>query len=103
MSRLAVVVMLLLAGCAAPQAADCKVRAAVCVGLAFASLHADASPEPPAPKKCCGECGKNGLPPGKVLSGDKLKIVACGPTTCGCPADCPCKQPRAACANGVCR
>jgi hypothetical protein len=95
----------LVVGCAhrPPQQADSRAKAAACVGLAFASLGGKPAPPPPA-AKCCGQCGKNGLERGKVLSGDRLKIVPCGPTTCGCPADCACKKPNPTqCANGVCR
>lgn len=47
------------------------------------------------PQKCCGQCGKNGLPPGKMLSGDKQKVVPCP-----CPDTCECKTK--SCPNGKC-
>lgn len=93
----------LLAGCVAAAAPDCKPIASACVGLAFATLSTGTTPPAPTPlAKCCGTCGKNGLPAGKVLSGDKLRIVPCGPTTCGCPDNCACKK-SATCATGTCR
>lgn len=44
------------------------------------------APEPPA-AECCLQCGKNGLPKGKVLSGDGQAVVPCP-----CPDSCECKQ-----------
>jgi hypothetical protein len=43
--------------------------------------------KPPEPAKCCNQCGKNGLPRGKMLSGDKQKVVPCP-----CPDTCECKK-----------
>ena len=40
-----------------------------------------------APQECCRKCGKDGLPSGKVLSGDRQEIV-----NCPCPDSCECKQ-----------
>lgn len=87
MIRLALVVVVV-AGCSGvPQPGTPRCRreqAAACVGLAFATLANDApAPAPPA-ATCCGECGRNGLPHGKVRSGDGLAIV-----NCDCPPDCP--------------
>ena len=48
--------------------------------------------KPPEPGVCCEQCGKNGLPKGKVLSGDKQQVV-----DCLCPKTCKCK-----CQNGKC-
>jgi hypothetical protein len=81
-------VALVAAGCSGispPETMCChREQAAACVGLAFATLAKNApAPQPPA-SKCCGECGKNGLPHGKVRSGDGLAIV-----NCDCPPDCP--------------
>ena len=97
--------IILLAGCAAQATphGDPRATGCACVGLAFAVVAAESpAPPTPAPRKCCGTCGKNGLPRGKVLSGDKLSIVPCGPTTCGCPDDCECKK-TATCTTGTCR
>ena len=47
-----------------------------------------------APQKCCGQCGKNGLPKGKMLSGDRQSVVPCP-----CPDTCECKS----CVNGACK
>lgn len=100
----AAVVLALLSGCAAQATRPVETRATACacVGLAMAVVGAEAPAPPPAPRRCCGTCGKNGLPKGKVLSGDRLKIVPCGPTTCGCPDDCECKR-AATCTTGTCR
>jgi hypothetical protein len=43
--------------------------------------------KPPEPVTCCKQCGKNGLPRGKMLSGDKQKVVPCP-----CPDTCECKK-----------
>lgn len=51
---------------------------------------------PDEPQKCCGQCGKNGLPPGKMLSGDRLSVVPCP-----CPDTCKCKAK--SCVSGTCR
>lgn len=99
--------LLLVAGCSGDPRSRVMVGPA-CVGLAFASLVPAEAPAEPA--KCCGACGKNGLPRGKIRSGDGVAII-----DCGCPATCECKQqaapaaapaaPRAAapCINGACR
>lgn len=60
-------------------------------------VEALASIEPEVlPQKCCGQCGKNGLPPGKMLSGDKQRVVPCP-----CPDTCECKSK--SCLNGRCK
>jgi hypothetical protein len=43
--------------------------------------------DPETPAECCKSCGKNGLPPGKVLSGDGQQVV-----NCPCPDSCECKR-----------
>jgi hypothetical protein len=48
------------------------------------------------PQKCCKQCGKNGLPRGKMLSGDRQSVVACP-----CPDTCECKT--SSCVNGACK
>jgi hypothetical protein len=74
-------------------AAECLCEAAY---RAFRAEHLAATDPEVAPQKCCGECGKNGLPRGKVLSGDKQKVVPCP-----CPDTCQCKS--ATCVGGSCR
>lgn len=37
--------------------------------------------------ECCRGCGKNGLPKGKVMSGDGITVVPCP-----CPDSCECKR-----------
>jgi len=48
------------------------------------------------PQKCCNQCGKNGLPRGKMLSGDRQSVVPCP-----CPDTCECKT--SSCVNGACK
>lgn len=73
-------------------AAECFAQAAYDAYRAetLASLESEVQPQ-----KCCGQCGKNGLPPGKMLSGDKQKVVPCP-----CPDTCECKSK--SCPNGKC-
>ena len=55
------------------------------------------APQKEPEQVCCKQCGKNGLPRGKVLSGDKLKIVPCP-----CPNTCECKA-ASTCTTGTCK
>lgn len=92
---LAAIGMILCLGCAEKRhdpvhmdiQCECFSRAA----YEILRLNTLAEPEP-EPAKCCGTCGKNGLPKGKVLSGDKQKIVPCP-----CPDSCQCKCPSGTC------
>lgn len=98
--RLACVAALVFAGCVPAASLEQKRRhiGPACVGLAFATLARPELPQP-EPQKCCGRCGKNGLPPGKVRSGDGVAII-----DCGCEPGCACKKPRQAdCPDGKCR
>lgn len=107
--RIAVLFVALLAAGCSPGAPPRSMVGPACVGLAFASLTPAEAPA--EPEKCCGRCGKNGLPRGKVRSGDGIAII-----DCGCPDTCECKQPQASpaaaqaapratvqCINGACR
>ncbi len=99
MIRVAVVVLLsIAAGCDYQPTNEQRRLACECFSEAAYSIHrAKRLAElAPAPHKCCGECGKNGLPPGKMLSGDRQKVVPCP-----CPDDCECKSK--SCLNGKCR
>jgi hypothetical protein len=100
------ILVVVAAGCSQHHQAS-RMTGPACVGLAFASLAPAETPVEPA--KCCGRCGKNGLPRGKVRSGDGVAII-----DCGCPASCECKQPAAPaaaatpratadCTTGACR
>jgi len=54
----------------------------------------------PEIRPCCGRCGKNGLPRGKVLSGDGISVVECP-----CDPSCECKSSassRPICTSGTC-
>jgi hypothetical protein len=101
--RLAAILVLLAAGCSrtveTPMHMDiqCECFATAAYEIFRANTLASLV-EPPEPvQKCCGNCGKNGLPKGKVLSGDKQKVVACP-----CPETCPCKSP-SGCITGACK
>lgn len=101
MSRIACIVLLFAAGCGpAARLEPPSCTGAACVGLAFATLARAEQPQP-EPKKCCGKCGKNGLPPGKIRSGDGVAII-----DCGCDPGCACRKPRQAgtinCPDGRC-
>lgn len=94
MRALLVVAALVAAGCSRVPGPNVELATECFVQAAYDAYRAEvlaAAPEPV--DKCCGQCGKNGLPKGKVLSGDKQKIVPCP-----CPDSCSCK-----CASGVCR
>lgn len=104
MKRLFIAVSILLASGCSPHgsvseqqarlACECFVEAAY---EAYREETLAAVPKPqPEPQKCCGECGKNGLPKGKVLSGDRQKVVPCP-----CPDTCECKS--SSCVNGACK
>ena len=54
---------------------------------AYEAVAAEQSHELPLEHKCCGDCGKKGLPKGKVLSGDGISVVPCP-----CPDSCECKK-----------
>ena len=96
MKRLAAILLLLAAGCSrtveTPMHID--IQCECFASAAYEIFRGNTLVEPPEPiQKCCGNCGKNGLPKGKVLSGDKQKVVSCP-----CPDTCPCK-----CATGACK
>lgn len=54
---------------------------------AYEAVAAEQRADVPVEHKCCGNCGKNGLPKGKVLSGDGISVVPCP-----CPDSCECKK-----------
>ena len=72
-------------GCGPTQRVDllCECFA----NAAYEAVAAEQRAEVPVELKCCGECGKKGLPKGKVLSGDGISVVPCP-----CPDSCECKK-----------
>ena len=97
--RLALIAAMLvsLAGCVREKSpkeievlCECFVEATY---QAYRTSHTPKEPE----HTCCKQCGKNGLPRGKMLSGDKLRVVPCP-----CPDTCECKA-AAACITGACK
>lgn len=101
--RLALIAALLvsLAGCE-PQQKSPKEIEVLCecfVEATYQAYKTNRTPKEPE-HVCCKQCGKNGLPKGKVLSGDKLKVVPCP-----CPSTCECKSAAAAatCTTGTCK
>lgn len=72
-------------GCGPTQRVDllCECFA----NAAYEAVAAEQRADVPAERECCGECGKKGLPKGKVLSGDGISVVPCP-----CPDSCECKK-----------
>lgn len=81
----AAIVLALACGCSRPSAVDQERLGECFAEAAYAAVRA--KNQKPKPTECCGECGKNGLPPGKVRSGDGLAVVSCP-----CPDTCKCKH-----------
>ena len=87
MKRLLIVSVAMLCGCT--RGVDPKDIGPLCE--CFSEVAYDAvkagSIDPEVPTECCRECGKGGLPSGKVRSGDRQEIV-----NCPCPDSCECKR-----------
>lgn len=83
-------VLFLCAFCSGCRDSRPKHASLLCECFAFAAydvVAAEHAADLPAEQKCCGDCGKNGLPKGKVMSGDEITVVPCP-----CSDSCECKQ-----------
>lgn len=90
MRLIAIALIVLCCGCQTREVVTQAELAECFAEAAYAAVRArKAPPAPPSPEQCCSKCGKDGLPPGKVRSGDGLAIVSCP-----CPDTCKCKVPR---------
>lgn len=97
MKRLSLLVFM--CGCASGPTPEHQRIACECFAeAAYDVYRVESVVKPPEvePHKCCKQCGKNGLPRGKMLSGDKQKVVPCP-----CPDTCECKA--SSCVNGACK
>lgn len=95
----------LMSGCSQQPTLTPEQMDILCECFAVAAYDAIAAEQAAASKPelppCCGRCGKNGLPRGKVLSGDGISVVECP-----CDPSCECKSlsasSRPICTSGTC-
>jgi hypothetical protein len=89
--------VLVLCGCSQEPTEGQRRLACECFAQAAYDVYrVETLPKTPEVEPCCKQCGKNGLPRGKMLSGDRQSVVACP-----CPDTCECKT--SSCVNGACK
>jgi len=84
---LLLILLVLTAGCRPASTQHIDLLCECFAIAAYEAVAAEQRADVPAEHKCCGECGKKGLPKGKVLSGDGISVVPCP-----CPDSCECKK-----------
>ncbi len=107
MKQFAALLLALVAGCSEPKPSLTPKEMALlseCFAVAaYECVKAEQAAVLNQPRPCCGVCGKNGLPKGKVLSGDGISVV-----DCPCDPGCSCKsqassRPLNICTSGTCK
>jgi hypothetical protein len=84
--RVFLLITVVLCGCSPTPRIDATILGECFVEAAYQGWRAERLAVAEEPEKCCGTCGRNGLPRGRVLSGDGLAVVRCP-----CPDSCNCK------------
>lgn len=106
MKRLAIIAVLFACGCSESRPSltpkEVELLSECFAVAAYEAIRAEQLAVLNEPRPCCGTCGKNGLPKGKVLSGDGISVV-----DCPCDPSCSCKSQASSrpltCTSGTCK